>query len=149
MQNETLDAALMQDVLRAYRDGGGYKVFVNDERLLEAVLLKLFKQEAPQPMLILDLVQEIPWMNWGDRLAYKQGALVGNVEDVAFRAMPSSVAHSTEHQDSSAAPSATPSVLPDHRPTSAKRADEFLNQAWKAEPEDKGLAAIMRHPDKP
>ena len=106
---------------------------------------KLTGMEAPEKReTSVDI--NISWLS-SDRLAYKQSDLVGNVEDAVLT---SSVALSTEHQDSSqAAPSATPSVLPDHRPTSAKRADEFLNQAWKAEPEDKGLAAIMRHPDKP
>ena len=133
----------------------GYDEFLKkNPQFHHKFLLSMAKEQLPQERPTVEV--NISWLS-NDRLAYKQGALVGNVEDVAFRAPssvlcapPSSVALSTEDRvRSQAAPSATPFVLPDHRPTSAKRADEFLNQAWKAEPEDKGLAAILRHPDKP
>lgn len=75
MNNDQLDAVLLQDILQAYHDAGGVNCFLKDEKLLEAVLLKLFAQPTPPPAVVIDLSIHAPWINWSNRLQYKTAPL--------------------------------------------------------------------------
>ena len=68
---DQLDDVLLQDILKAYQEAGGVNCFLKDEKLLEAVLLKLFSQPSPPPTVVIDLSAHAPWIKWGDRLQYK------------------------------------------------------------------------------
>jgi len=94
---------LKQAALRVARGKMGYDEFLlKNPQFHHKFLLSMAKEQLPQERPTVEV--NISWLS-NDRLAYKQGALVGNVEDavlcatdVAFRATPSSVALSTEHQ---------------------------------------------------
>jgi hypothetical protein len=115
---DSLDKVLLNDVLKAYEQMGRVDAFVKDEKLLEAVLLKLFAQQAPQPEIIINLTAEMPWLDFENRLSYKQGALSASLD--------------------------TPRLLPFEAKSPPT---EDTNVPWKDEPPD-GLAKTMRLYDK-
>ena len=75
LNSKNINDTLLEDLKRVYVEGGGINMFLNDDKLLELTLLKLFGQPPPQSEIILDLQIMVPWMDWGERLSYKQGEL--------------------------------------------------------------------------
>ena len=110
---------LKQAALRVARGAMGYDEFLKkNPQFHHKFLLSMAKEQLPQERPTVEV--NISWLS-NDRLAYKQGPLVGNVEDAVLCATSSSVALSTEHQNSSAALSATSSSV----------ALSTEHQAWK------------------
>jgi hypothetical protein len=62
---------LKQDVLQAYEELGGINYLMREPALLKRILVRLVKQQAPQPEVIIDLARDMPWLNFTSRLSYK------------------------------------------------------------------------------
>jgi hypothetical protein len=61
-----------QDILQAYDQLGGINYLYNHPALMERILLKILKQPAPQPSLTINLLVDIPFVNWNNRLSYRE-----------------------------------------------------------------------------
>ena len=80
---------LKQAALRVARGKMGYDEFLlKNPQFHQKFLLSMAKEQLPQERPTVEV--NISWLS-NDRLAYKQGALVGNVEDAVLTS-------STEHQ---------------------------------------------------
>ena len=73
LNSKNINDTLLEDLKRVYKDGGGINMFLNDDKLLELTLLKLFGTPPPQTEILLNLRVVVPWMEWGKRLSYKEG----------------------------------------------------------------------------
>jgi hypothetical protein len=80
---------LTDDVLQAYDELGGIDYLLSQPKLLERILIRLIKQSAPPSELIVDLSQEMPWLDFANRLSYKSFPIVSGVDDIEHRALSS------------------------------------------------------------
>jgi hypothetical protein len=81
---------LTEDVLQAYDELGGIDYLMSQPKLLERILIRLVKQQAPQPEVIINLSVDLPWLDFNQRLAYRHSASPEalGATDVAHRALP-------------------------------------------------------------
>ena len=75
---------LKADILQAYDELGGIDYLYENPALMERILLRMLKQQAPLPALTVVLSEEAPWIDFSQRLAYKTESRE-NTTDVAFR----------------------------------------------------------------
>jgi len=63
---------IAEDILFAYDALGGIEYLKKHPALLERILLKIVSSAAPQPNIVIDMSQYAPWIDWRQRLQYKE-----------------------------------------------------------------------------